>query len=308
LRKEFQWGTKAGRQALCCCVPTPVDKEVHEVEDLLRGPSELGHAALDPDELNLRTQMGGGRERQRGPAAQPGSELGRCSLPRARAGRAGLGWIWQQSATSSFQIKHRQLRKKRKFWGGGGGGGGGASLCRAVPCPAPPRQAREGGGGERERTSATAETRAYAAAREKKAACCQSGDSLTSSHQPRRAAAAALAAEADEEEEALAAAAKEEASSLISFEGRATEVGGGGGAAAGTGLLLFSQSPLPSTASVCERKEQGGEGREATRGVGPPVSVRFGRVRFGRVVARPAGWGPVAVRFPILYYIMQINK
>jgi hypothetical protein len=26
------------------------------------------------------------------------------------------------------------------------------------------------------------------------------------------------------------------------------------------------------------------------------------------VVARPAGWGPVAVRFPILYYIMQINK
>jgi hypothetical protein len=95
--------------------------------------------------------MGGGRERQRGPAAQPGSELGRCSLPRARAGRAGLGWIWQQSATSSFQIKHRQLRKKRKFWGGGGGGGGGASLCRAVPCPAPPRQAREGGRGRRKR-------------------------------------------------------------------------------------------------------------------------------------------------------------
>jgi hypothetical protein len=32
----------------------PVDKEVHEVEDLLCGPSELGHPSLDPDELNLQ--------------------------------------------------------------------------------------------------------------------------------------------------------------------------------------------------------------------------------------------------------------
>lgn len=33
---------------------TSIDEEVHEVEDLLRGPSELGHPALDPDELNLQ--------------------------------------------------------------------------------------------------------------------------------------------------------------------------------------------------------------------------------------------------------------
>jgi hypothetical protein len=33
---------------------TSVDQEVHEVEDLLRCPSELGHPALDPDELNLQ--------------------------------------------------------------------------------------------------------------------------------------------------------------------------------------------------------------------------------------------------------------
>ena len=29
------------------------------MEDLLRGPSELGHPALDPDELNLQVQVGG---------------------------------------------------------------------------------------------------------------------------------------------------------------------------------------------------------------------------------------------------------
>jgi hypothetical protein len=38
-------------------LPTPIDKEVHEVEDLLHGPSELGHATLDPDELNLQGVM-----------------------------------------------------------------------------------------------------------------------------------------------------------------------------------------------------------------------------------------------------------
>jgi hypothetical protein len=36
------------------CIITPIDDEVHEVEHLLRGPSELGHPALDPNELNLR--------------------------------------------------------------------------------------------------------------------------------------------------------------------------------------------------------------------------------------------------------------
>ena len=41
------------KQAEYC---TPIDKEVHEVEDLLRGPSELGHPSLDPDELNLQAE------------------------------------------------------------------------------------------------------------------------------------------------------------------------------------------------------------------------------------------------------------
>jgi hypothetical protein len=81
-----------GRQALCCCVPTPVDKEVHEVEDLLRGPSELGHAALDPDELNLRTQMGGGSVRedpQRNPVPNWDAAPSRARAP---LGRASVGF------------------------------------------------------------------------------------------------------------------------------------------------------------------------------------------------------------------------
>jgi hypothetical protein len=34
-----------------------IDKEVHEVKDLLRGPSEFGHSALDPDQLNLHSNQ-----------------------------------------------------------------------------------------------------------------------------------------------------------------------------------------------------------------------------------------------------------
>jgi hypothetical protein len=46
-------------------VCTSVDQEVHEVEDLLRCPSELGHPALDPDELNLQGgEKESGRRRQ----------------------------------------------------------------------------------------------------------------------------------------------------------------------------------------------------------------------------------------------------
>lgn len=36
---------------------TSIDKEVHEVKDLLRGPSEFGHSALDPDQLNLHSNQ-----------------------------------------------------------------------------------------------------------------------------------------------------------------------------------------------------------------------------------------------------------
>jgi hypothetical protein len=47
---------------------TSVDEEVHEVEDLLRCPSELGHPALDPNELNLQGEerRGSGARCRRG--------------------------------------------------------------------------------------------------------------------------------------------------------------------------------------------------------------------------------------------------
>lgn len=50
----------------------PIDKEVHEVEDFLRGPSELGHPALDPDELN---QCDGGDEGVGGGEGEEGPVL-----------------------------------------------------------------------------------------------------------------------------------------------------------------------------------------------------------------------------------------
>jgi hypothetical protein len=39
------------------CLPTAVDDEVEEMEDLLRRPAVLGHPTLDSDQLYLKTEI-----------------------------------------------------------------------------------------------------------------------------------------------------------------------------------------------------------------------------------------------------------